>query len=134
MGERESKPGLKCCLCGDPVTPAGYCEGCQRWPINAQPKRWDERGHLVGPDGFCLPCMAFTMTEMLGQAGEWVDTRRVPKLLSREENRRRMGEMAKILEAGILKAQLPREQRDMEAEKRRLFEAHPPEDDGEVPF
>jgi hypothetical protein len=56
----------------------------------------------VDPDGFCPECVAYVLSRLEPGNGEWRDTGRVSKLLSREENQRRLRDLM----AGIETAQL----------------------------
>jgi len=80
----------KCCLCRNLVLKSGWCDTCNCWPITLYPVRWCENGHRLDPDGFCWTCHDYFATQLLPAKGAWEDTGYVPKLLSREENGRRM--------------------------------------------
>src|SRR3990167_2117786 len=95
---------VKCCLCGECVLPSGWCENCQRWPINITPRRWCERGHTVDPDGLCYTCNAIVLTRLEAGNREWLDTGKVETLLSREENHLRLNAlMAGLKDVGSQK-------------------------------
>src|SRR3970040_1303515 len=70
-----------CCLCREFVLKSGWCENCQRWPINITPRRWCERAHPVDPDGLCFTCNAIVLTRLEVGNGEWLDTGKVETLL-----------------------------------------------------
>lgn len=135
MGTDKRNAGVICCLCRDPVLPSGWCDACQTWPINITPRRWDERGHLVDPDGFCRACGDYVLTKLDPRPGEWVDTRIVPRLLHREENLRRWKALGASLDAKTINAQL--KHRDLQAEKAKILDderKRHERDREEVPF
>ena len=110
---------VKCCLCREPVEPCGYCENCRTWPITCVPHRWDERGHTVDHDGFCWTCLTYVMTQLEPHKGEWRDTGRIPVLLSRDENQRRIRGLVAQMAAAMVAHQPT--VRDLEAEKRAIL-------------
>ena len=97
MGDLEYAKHVKCCLCQELVLLSGWCENCQRWPINITPRRWCERAHPVDPEGLCFTCNAIVLTRLEVGNAEWRDTGKVENLLSREENH----QWLKALMAGL---------------------------------
>ncbi len=97
---------IKCCLCGHYVTMSGFCQQCQRWPINVTPIRWCERGHRVDVSGFCQECKAYATTELLPAKGEWTDTNVIPKLLPLVENQQRMRDLVDSLAEHMSRARI----------------------------
>ena len=93
MGDDQRSKSVKCCLCGELVLRSGWCDNCQRWPINVTPRRWCERAHPVDPDGLCSTCNAVALTRLDPANGEWRDTGKAPPLLSREGNHARLKEL-----------------------------------------
>lgn len=120
---------VRCCLCREPVNASGWCENCQRWPVNITPIRFCDRGNLVDPDGFCRDCVTYVSSRLEPDNGEWVDTGRIPVLLSRQENQRRWGELVTHLEAKLIAG---REGKPAEQQKRELAEWIAEQE--EVPF
>jgi hypothetical protein len=55
-------------------------------------------------DGFCWQCQDYFLTQLDARPGEWVDTGRVPQLLTREENARRLKILGKIVSGEMSKA------------------------------
>ena len=98
LASEPTESDIRCCLCRNYVTLCGWCEHCERWAFNVTPRRWDEAGHAVGPDGWGFQCGQFVMTELLPEHGQWRDTRIVPVLVPRAENQRRMGALWRQLE------------------------------------
>ncbi len=130
MGERMGADSqVKCCLCREPVIASGWCENCQRWPVNITPIRFCEHGHAVTWDGFCQGCMDYVATRLDAVAGEWVDTRQVSHLYGREENQRRWGFLVRDLELRQLAGRTPK---PVEQQKRELREWEQHRE--EVPF
>lgn len=108
---------VKCCRCGQPVdAPSGWCGGCNVWPPNVAPIRFDERAHLIDADGFCWTCKEYQAAGLEWTPRGWRDTRVVGIALPSEENKRRMV---------ALQAQLAtmgqRPARDVEEEKAALL-------------
>lgn len=118
MGSESDAKRVTCCLCHEQVTASGYCEMCQRWPINVTPHRYDEQGHRVEVDGFCKTCLDYVATRLEHGNAEWVDTGIVPKLLTREENKRRWHELRATMERNEIRGL--RSGRDLETQKRIL--------------
>lgn len=96
----DGKSSVKCCLCRQPASMSGWCENCRTWPINITPIRWDAHGHRVDSGGFCWTCLNYVLSRLEPKPGEWIDTVRVPKLLSREENARRMHYLSAWMSSG----------------------------------
>lgn len=90
MGIQQADSSVKCCLCGEHVLKSGWCDNCRTWPINITPRRWCAQAHPVDQDGFCGQCQTYVLTRLEAENGEWTDTGKVPQLLSREENLRRL--------------------------------------------
>lgn len=97
MGDLEYSKHVKCCLCQELVLVSGWCENCQRWPINITPRRWCERGHRVDADGLCVTCNQIVLARLEPGNAEWRDTGKVDRLLTREENHARL----KVLMASL---------------------------------
>lgn len=97
------RSSVKCCLCRKPVLMSGWCDNCQEWPINITPVRWCERAHRVDADGYCSACAIIVATKLEPQAGCWWDTGVVGKLLSREENQRRLTNLILTPRPGLVK-------------------------------
>jgi len=98
----QKESSVKCCVCGEHVLASGWCWNCRTWPINITPRRFHGH-HLVDVDGFCWTCKTFELTRLEASNGEWRDTGVVSKLLSREENQRKLRSlMVRIPEGGGL--------------------------------
>ena len=87
----------KCCLCRKPVLITGYCEHCLTWPINVTPNRTCACGNRADVSGWCMACNHFTLTELEPHPGEWIDTGRIPRRLTREEAQRLAREVSATL-------------------------------------
>ena len=96
---QSKRSSVACCLCKQAVLMSGWCDNCDRWPINITPIRWCERGHRVDVDGLCMGCHMIVLTRLEPLKGEWRDTGEVAKLLSREENHQRLNELMAKLKA-----------------------------------
>jgi hypothetical protein len=113
---------VKCCLCRAQVRHDGWCDACNRWPINCTPIRRDEAGHAVGVSGWCATCNAFRDTVLEPEECEWVDTGITAKMLGRMVNQRKAAELSAILsgpgwpekEVPMHEAHLPRSWRNRE--------------------
>lgn len=125
---------VKCCLCHEGVSSSGFCTNCNHWPINVTPRRWDEGGHLVDQDGFCRVCLQYVLNQLTPGVGEWVDTRKVRSLLSRDENKRRIHGLVDLVNAKLLQGNKPLVARDIEAEKRAILDQEKARTAERVPF
>jgi hypothetical protein len=88
---------VKCCLCHAAVEPSGWCAECRTYPINVTPLRYCDRAHLVTVRGWCAQCNAYVLPELDAQPGEWRDTAR----LSRQLTRRELSELSGIVVASL---------------------------------
>lgn len=74
-----------CCLCHAQVVESGWCENCRTWPVNVTPIRYCASGHRVSVTGWCAQCVAYVLTDLDPQPGEWVDTGRMSRKLTKAE-------------------------------------------------
>jgi hypothetical protein len=95
--DRPAPELVKCCLCRLPVLRSGWCENCHTWPINVTSLRHCDHGHTVAVTGWCPGCGLYALAELDAQPGEWVDTGRKSRKLTKEEVQRMAREVQATL-------------------------------------
>ena len=87
----------ECCHCRRHVNETGYCDDCRCWPANVTPRRVCVCGNRVTTAGWCMACSYYTLTELEPHPGEWIDTGKIPRRLTREEVSRLAKEVSATL-------------------------------------